>query len=129
MKSIYRLFIVAMVCLCQFVATAQTTNSRMVDVGLGWANNSINTVAFRRNALVTFGDTQFISYYDKDRYVVLGKRRLGTAKWELKRTPYQGNTADAHNTISIMIDGAGYLHMSWDHHNNPLRYCRSIQPG
>lgn len=28
-----------------------------------------------------------------------------------------------------MIDGEGYLHVSWDHHNNPLRYCRSISPG
>jgi hypothetical protein len=28
-----------------------------------------------------------------------------------------------------MVDGDGYLHVAWDHHNNPLRYCKSIQPG
>ncbi|MCU7550183.1 BNR repeat-containing protein [Chitinophagaceae bacterium LB-8] len=100
-----------------------------VPVDTGWAANSVNTVIFRKNSLVTFGDTQFISFYDKDRYVVLGKRKLGTQKWELKKTPYQGNTADAHNTISMMVDGEGYLHLSWDHHNNPLRYARGLYPG
>jgi hypothetical protein len=60
---------------------------------------------------------------------VLGKRKLGENKWQLKRTPYQGNTSDAHNIISIMVDGEGYLHIAWDHHNNPLHYCRSNQPG
>jgi hypothetical protein len=28
-----------------------------------------------------------------------------------------------------MVDGAGYLHVAWDHHNNPLRYARSVAPG
>jgi hypothetical protein len=28
-----------------------------------------------------------------------------------------------------MVDGDGYLHMAWDHHNNPLNYCKSISPG
>lgn len=79
--------------------------------------------------MVTFRDTQYISYYDNERFVVLGKRKSGSGKWQLKRTQYQGKTSDAHNTISIMVDGAGYLHVSWDHHNNPLRYCKSVRPG
>jgi hypothetical protein len=124
-----RIFILVVVCLLQKIAITQAVNIHTVDVGLGWANNSVNTVAFRKNSIVTFGDTQYISYYDKDRYVVLGKRSSKATKWQLKRTPFQGNTADAHNTISIMVDGAGYLHVSWDHHNNPLRYCSSVQPG
>jgi hypothetical protein len=102
---------------------------KIIPVGAGWANNSVNTVVFRKNSLVTFRDTQFIAFYDADRYVVLGKRRSGGEQWQLKRTAFQGNTADAHNCISIMVDGDGYLHLSWDHHNNALRYCRSIQPG
>jgi hypothetical protein len=100
-----------------------------VDVAEGWANNSVNAVVFRKNSLVTHGDTQFIAFYDKDRYVVLGKRKLGGSNWELKRTQYQGNAGDAHNSISIMVDGAGYLHMSWDHHNHSLRYARGVKPG
>ncbi|NGZ86746.1 neuraminidase [Duganella sp. SAP-35] len=98
-------------------------------VGDGWANNSVNAVVFRKNSLVTHGDQQYIGYYDAERYLVLGKRKLGTSKWTLRRSAWQGNTADAHNAISIMVDGDGYLHVSWDHHNNPLRYARGVAPG
>lgn len=98
-------------------------------VANGWANNSINVVVFRKNALVTHNDWQYTAFYDQDHYVVLGKRKQGTTDWQLKKTPYQGNVADAHNSISLMVDGDGYLHLAWDHHNNALRYCRSLGPG
>ncbi|MEO6731156.1 MAG: BNR repeat-containing protein [Ferruginibacter sp.] len=102
---------------------------KIIEVDKAWANNSVNAVIFRKNSLVTFRDTQYIAYYNNDRFVVLGKRKSGSAGWRLQRTPYQGNAADAHNTISIMVDGDGYLHIAWDHHSNPLNYCKSIQPG
>jgi hypothetical protein len=98
-------------------------------VGTGWANNSVNAVIFRKNALTTYKDIQFIAYYDQDQYVVVGKRKLGDAKWQLNRTAFKGNASDAHNCISIIADGRGYLHLSWDHHNNPLHYARSVSPG
>ena len=101
----------------------------LTTVADGWANNSVNVVVFRKNALVTHNNWQYTAFYDADRYVVLGKRKQGSTQWELKRTSYQGNTADAHNTISLMVDGDGYLHLAWDHHNHPLRYCRSTSPG
>jgi hypothetical protein len=102
---------------------------RLVKVDTAWAGNSVNAVIFRKNSMVTFGDTQFIAYYNNERFVVLGKRKSGAEKWQLKTTPYKGNAADAHNTISIMADGEGYLHVAWDHHNNPLNYCKSASPG
>ncbi len=102
---------------------------KLVNVDSGWANNSVNAVVFRKNSLVTFRDTQYIAFYNKERFVMLGKRKSGSDKWLLKTTPYQGNAADAHNSISIMVDGGGYLHLAWDHHNNPLNYCKSISPG
>jgi hypothetical protein len=98
-------------------------------VGQGWANNSVNVVIFRKNSLVTWKDTQYVAYYDADRHVVLGKRKIGTDKWTTLRTAYQGDADDAHKTISIMVDGAGYLHVAWDHHSNKLHYARSVQPG
>jgi len=98
-------------------------------VGDGWANNSVNAVVFRKNSLVSHGDQQYIAYYDAERYLVLGKRKLGTSQWSVLRSAWQGNAADAHNAISIMVDGDGYLHVSWDHHNNPLRYARGVAPG
>lgn len=98
-------------------------------VGDGWANNSVNAVVFRKNSLVTHGDAQYVAYYDAQRYLVLGKRKLGSTQWTTQRSAWQGNAADAHNAISIMVDGAGYLHVSWDHHNNALRYARGVAPG
>jgi hypothetical protein len=98
-------------------------------VGQGWAGNSVNTVVFRKNSLVSDGASQYIAYYDGEGKVVLGKRRLGSEAWELRRTGYRGKVNDAHNAISIMVDGAGYLHMAWDHHNNRLHYARSVAPG
>ncbi|MDR7267932.1 hypothetical protein J2X20_000561 [Pelomonas saccharophila] len=102
---------------------------RLLDVGEGWARNSVNAVVFRKNALVTQGDVQYIAYYDQEANVVLGKRKLGSDAWELKTTPYKGHALDAHNSISIMVDGANYLHLAWDHHNSALRYARSLRPG
>lgn len=89
----------------------------------------MNVTIFRRNSVVSWRDMQYIAYYDQEKYVVLGKRKLGTDSWQVKRTPYKGNATDAHNVICIMADGNGYLHIAWDHHNNRLRYCRSVRPG
>ena len=119
------IFIISSACL-----PAQKLSSvKLIAVDTAWSRNSVNAVIFRKNSLVTFRDTQYIAYYNNERFVVLGKRKTGTDHWQLKTTPYKGNTADAHNTISIMTDGDGYLHLAWDHHNNPLNYCKSINPG
>lgn len=106
-----------------------SSDVRIVPVGIGWAKNSVNTVIFRRNSVVSHKDVQYAAYYDADSYVVLAKRKLGSTDCEISKTQYKGNVKDAHNSISIMVDGDGYLHMSWDHHNDSLRYCRSTAPG
>lgn len=103
-------------------------------IGAGWASNSINVVPFRKASLVTHKGMQYTAYYDNSHSVVLAKRKLGSAKWERSVTQYKGNVFDAHNSISIIIDGDGYLHVAWDHHSyanhlTPLNYCRSIAPG
>lgn len=95
----------------------------------GWANNSVNVAVFRKNSLVTNGNTQYIAFYDKDKFVMVGKRTLPSGKWQLQRTSFTGNANDAHNVISIMTDGDGFLHMAWDHHNNKLHYAKSVAPG
>ncbi|WP_233603835.1 BNR repeat-containing protein [Pedobacter sp. KBW01] len=95
----------------------------------GWANNSVNTVIFRKNALVTFKNTQYAAYYDQEQYVVLASRKSGTQKWEVQRTAYKGDATDAHKSISIMVDGDGFLHLAWGQHNNNLNYAKSVAAG
>ncbi|MBP6688137.1 MAG: BNR repeat-containing protein [Lacibacter sp.] len=130
MKIKYYLLVLFLFQVHSFFAIAQPAaqNARFVDVAEGWAGNTVNTVAFRKNSLVTYQNTQFISYYDAEGFVVVGKRTIGEQTWQLKRTVYKGNIKDAHNSISIAVDGKGYLHMAWDHHNHPLRYVKSKEP-
>ncbi|WP_418606721.1 BNR-4 repeat-containing protein [Georgenia sp. SUBG003] len=99
----------------------------------GWANNSVNATAFRKNSLTTAeidGRTmQFAAYYNPSGELVLARRDRDAGTWEYEWTPYRGNVVDAHNSISIAVDGDGYLHVAWSHHNSPLRYARSVAPG
>jgi hypothetical protein len=108
---------------------ASDAQTRLVPIGLGWAQNTVNTTIFRHNSVVSHQDMQYVAYYDQDGHVILGKRTLGSLEWVTRKTNYTGNVKDAHNGISIMVDGEGYLHMSWDHHGHPLHYCRSVAPG
>jgi hypothetical protein len=102
---------------------------RIVPVAKGWARNSVNATVFRVNALTSHGDTQYLAFYDQDSRVVLAKRKLASTDWLIRKTAYNGNTKDAHNGICIGVDGSGTLHMSWDHHCDPLNYCRAVAPG
>ena len=102
--------------------------AHLVEVGEGYSQTSVNTAIFRNNSLVTQGDEQYISYYDADGYLMLGRRKLGSGQWTLHRTQYKGNVADAHNIISMMLDGDGYIHVAFDHHGHKLNYCRSLAP-
>ncbi|MHC0441153.1 BNR repeat-containing protein [Flavobacterium sp. 3-210] len=119
-KILFILFLSSFFCVAQ--------QNIEIPVGNGWSSNSVNTVKFRKNALTTFKNFQFIAYYDNDGAVILGKRKLNSVNWEIVKTPYSGNVKDAHNTISIAIDGDGYLHISWDHHDTKLRYAKSKSP-
>jgi hypothetical protein len=104
-------------------------SQKLVPIDEGWAGNTINTVVFRKNSVVSFKNIQYASYYDSSGHVVLAKRIHGSTNWEIKQTKFTGNIRDAHNSISIMTDGEGYLHLSWDHHGNRLHYTRNVRPG
>ncbi|MGC4074157.1 MAG: BNR repeat-containing protein [Nibricoccus sp.] len=116
--------------LCALSASALAAEphlSRIADNA--FAGSSINVVANIRQSVCTHGDTQFVAFYDADGFMVLARRALNSDTWETLRTPHRGNIADAHNSISLIIDGDGFLHVSWDHHGNPLNYARSVAPG
>lgn len=109
-------------------AASQAQKLQISNVGDGWAENSVNTVIFRKNSLISHGDTQFISYYDAQGNVLLGKRNIKSNHWEIKDTGFTGDAKDAHCSISIMVDGEGFVHISWGHHGHKLRYAKSLSP-
>ncbi len=130
MKKISVLCFSFLLLLCGgFSACGRRPAVSLLKVGEGYAATSVNAAVFRGSSLVSHADTQYIAYYAPDGTVVTGKRKLGSPDWSLHRTQYKGNVADAHNVISIGVDGSGVLHVSWDHHGNPLRYARAVAPG
>lgn len=129
MKILRILFLIAVVATAGHDSYSQEIGGRLVYVGDGYAATSVNTAVFRGSSLATHGDTQYIAYYDGDGHVVLGKRSLGSDSWTLHKTQYKGKVSDAHNVISLGVDGDGYLHVSFDHHGHPLRYAKSVAPG
>lgn len=116
---------------CAYVTAADSihVDTKLSDVGVGYSATSVNAAVFRNSSMVTFGKQQYVSYYDAEGWLTIAKRRLGTDKWTVRRSQYKGNVADAHNVISIMVDGDGYLHAAFNHHDVPLNYCRSVAPG
>ncbi len=120
---------VAASCGAAMAADSLDVVTRLVEVAPGFSRTSVNTAVFRNNSIVTAGNEQYVSFYDPDGWLVLGKRRLGDGVWTLRRSQYKGDVADAHNVISMMVDGDGYLHVAFNHHNVPLNYCRSVAPG
>lgn len=117
-----------LVLVCVVLGLSCSRNTTYLQVGKGWSNNSVNTVKFRKNALTTYKNHQFVGYYNGDGYLVLGKRKINSNTWQILKTAYKGNIKDAHNAISIAVDGNGFLHVSWDHHNTKLRYAISKEP-
>ncbi len=99
-----------------------------IDLGLGWANTTVNTVIFRHHGVVTRGPYQFAAFYDDQSRMVFARRDLRDNSVTSHRIPGEYNTRDAHNSISLGIDPDGYLHASYDHHCHPLRYRRSAKP-
>ena len=127
-KETVKLLLILTLCSVMNLA-AQVPGVRLVPIAEGWAKNQVNTVIFRRNSLTTFKDHQYCAFYNGNSKVVLAKRKLGSTKWEFRETGFTGNTANAHNSISIAVDGAGYVHLAWNNHNTKLNYSRGIKPG
>ena len=104
-------------------------SSVFVPAGEAWASTSVNATVFRSSSLCSRGDIQYISYYDAEGWLVLGRRVISSGEpFTTRRTPYRGNVRDAHNSISMAVDGDGFLHVSFDHHGAPLKYARSVAP-
>lgn len=127
MKKNFLTAITAAVAFSLFASSFPSVPS--VQVGIGYSNTSVNATVFRNSSVATLGDTQYVAYYDPDGYLTLGKRQLADTTFTVQRSQYRGRVQDAHNVISIMPDGDGYLHVSFDHHGHPLHYVRSVEPG
>lgn len=106
----------------------------------GYAGSSaINSVAFVRSSLQTFGDQQFMTWYGRHQYnasapfnntLWIGRRTLGSSRWEVFKHPtFTANTiTDGHDVIAFGIDGEGHMHLSWGMHGDAFHYSKSTAP-
>lgn len=99
-----------------------------IELGNAWAANTVNSVIFRHDALVTKDGFQFGAFYKSNSEICYFKRELKTGALELSVLAGDYNIKDAHNSISIGIDLKGYIHTSYDHHGSELKYRRSVYP-
>ena len=89
-----------------------------------------NSASWDQEKIVSFGHFQYTVYWDSDRIFVLARRDLRNNTVQTLRLPQSTLTSDDphRNTCLGISPGDGRLHISWDHHNNPLHYTRS-RPG
>lgn len=114
-----------------FVSGRKMGALKIVELGFGWAQNTINTVIFRHHGLITRDGIQISSWYNENGQIKVCKRNLKNNTISIvKPFPEEGNVNrfDAHNSISIGIDPLNYIHICYDSHSSVLNYRRSTQP-
>ncbi len=71
---------------------------------------------------------QFAAYYDPAGDIMIGRRLVGSPSWQVFASGITDPTiSDDHDVISIAVDSAGYMHVSWGMHNISLNYAISNQ--
>lgn len=91
-----------------------------------------------RFSLMTKGERQYIAYYNAERHIMVGQRKLAQDKFELFEIPTHERQSrqetstilgwDSHNYLALGVDKDGYIHLSGNMHVNGLTYFRSTKP-
>jgi hypothetical protein len=92
-----------------------------IDVARVWAGHPVGF------ALLTQGDRQFVAFYDADRTMTVGQRRLDGTAWQFQKLPEKIGW-DSHNYVTIAIDDTGNIHLAGNMHVKPLVYFRTETP-
>ena len=88
--------------------------------------------------LLTHGEVQFIAFYDADRKITVGMRKLDEETWTFAQPEgvwleNRGRLSseigwDSHNSLIMAIDDEGYIHLCGNMHVDPLIYFRTTRP-
>ncbi|MBK1825464.1 BNR-4 repeat-containing protein [Haloferula rosea] len=87
-------------------------------------SQNVNGRTYQRSPVSSFKGYQYATYYDGNRNVCLGRRKLPSGPWEVIRFPdYSITSHDSHNITALGIcAGDGTIHLAFDHHKHPLNY-------
>lgn len=107
-----------------FFTAFHTFAQDSLEVDKVWAGHQIGI------ALLSDGDDQFIAYYNADRQMTVGQRKLTERKFKLTVLPKSPEATlgwDSHNYVTIGIDSDGFLHLSGNMHAVPLIYYKGTK--
>jgi len=97
--------------------------------------SSYNGTSYNQDSVSTADGKQYAVWYDEAGALIIAKRTLPRGRWStFSLSTIAGNPLvlpvdnDPHNTISIIVDAAGYIHVSANMHGDVLRYVRSTNP-
>jgi len=108
-----------------------------IDVMPVWSGHQV------RFALLTHGQHQIVAFFDADRQMTVGLRRLDSTTWRFARLPLPSDELaaqrrerppatrlawDSHNSITLAVDRNDDIHLSGNMHASPLVYFRTEQP-
>lgn len=96
--------------------------------GSGNYTGSMNNYISAQENILSHKNHQYISFYNDDRNVVVGRRNLCGGPWEFAiLKDYTQSLNDRHNHISMGICyGDGTIHLAFDHHAHDLNYRLSV---
>ncbi len=88
--------------------------------------------------LLTHGDVQFIAFYNAERKMTVGMRKLNEDTWIFARPEgvwleNRGRLSseigwDSHNSLTMAIDDDGHIHLCGNMHVDSLIYFRTMRP-
>jgi hypothetical protein len=94
---------------------------RVIEIAPVWAGHPVGF------DLQTLGDRQFVAFYDDQRRLTVGARRLAEDHFQLVRLA-ETLAWDSHNYVTLTADDEGLLHLAGNMHAVPLVYFRSRAP-
>jgi hypothetical protein len=86
-----------------------------------------NWSSWDQEKIVSFGDYQYTVFWNAEGQFVLARRDLRDDRvQQVVLREFTLSADDGHRNTCLGISPAdGRLHLSWDHHNNPLNYAKS----
>lgn len=93
----------------------------VIDVAPVWAGHPVGF------SLLTHAPYQYVAFYNADRQMTVAQRTLDANEWTFTVLPERVGW-DSHNSITLVIDDGGYLHLAGNMHGDPLKYFRTTRP-
>lgn len=91
--------------------------------------------SYTQDSVCTTSDAQYAAWYDHAGALLVGKRTLPSEVWTtFDLGTVAGNPlvlpvdTDSHNTVCMIVDAQGYIHVAANMHGDVLRYVKSTNP-